>query len=187
MPDKGNGMWRSDRRAFLKVAGASVGGSVILPPGSLAAAEDDYPDLARLRRAHENAGIVSPEKTYRTMEWEFHTPPQADFRIDVEGAVKAARDAGAESLMFYTQSHWGYALYPSDWRCASPIWIMTCSGKRWNSHANTVFPRRLTTACSSTTNACSLIPIGPGLTRPERNSSCVGISPAWILLIASMS
>ena len=48
------------------------------------------------------------------MEWEFHTPPQANFQIDLEGAVKAARDAGAENLMFYTQSHWGYALYPSD-------------------------------------------------------------------------
>ena len=48
------------------------------------------------------------------MEWEFHTPAQQTFDINVEGAIAASRDAGAESLMFYTQDHWGYAFYPSD-------------------------------------------------------------------------
>ena len=48
------------------------------------------------------------------MEWEFHTPPQQTFDINLDGAIAAARDAGAESLMFYTQDHWGYAFYPSD-------------------------------------------------------------------------
>lgn len=48
------------------------------------------------------------------MEWECHTPPEGDFHINVEGALKAARDAGAESMMFYSQDHWGYAFYPSD-------------------------------------------------------------------------
>jgi Hypothetical glycosyl hydrolase 6/Beta-galactosidase trimerisation domain len=73
-----------------------------------------YPDLDRLRRAHRTAGIVSPGRTYRAMEWEFHTPPEQTFDIDVEGAIAASREAGAESLMFYTQDHWGYAFYPSD-------------------------------------------------------------------------
>jgi hypothetical protein len=114
MPDKRPNTWKPDRRTFLKVAGASAGGSALWAPKTLAGEGSGYPNIAQLRLAHERAGIISPEKTYRTMEWEFHIPPQADFRIDVEGAVKAAREAGAESLMFYTQSHWGYALYPSD-------------------------------------------------------------------------
>jgi hypothetical protein len=47
------------------------------------------------------------------MEWEFHTPPEATFNIDVNAALQAARDAGAESMMFYSQDHWGHAFYPS--------------------------------------------------------------------------
>jgi hypothetical protein len=73
-----------------------------------------YPNLARLRREHLAAGIVSPGRTYRAMEWEFHTPPEQTFDIDVEKAIAASREAGAESLMFYTQDHWGYAFYPTD-------------------------------------------------------------------------
>jgi len=47
------------------------------------------------------------------MEWESHTPPEANFDIDVEGAMKATRDAGAECVMLYTQDCWGYSFYPS--------------------------------------------------------------------------
>ncbi len=63
---------------------------------------------------HGKAALVSPLETYRMMEWECHTPPEGRFNINVEIAVGAAREAGAESLMFYTQDHWGYALYPSE-------------------------------------------------------------------------
>ncbi len=111
---------RFDRREFLKTA-AQTGAMALLPAHFIQNSEsriqnsnDDYPDLARLRLARPNSGLISPEKTYRMMEWEFHVPPEANFQIDVEGAVKAARDAGAECLMIYSQSHWGYALYPSD-------------------------------------------------------------------------
>lgn len=48
------------------------------------------------------------------MEWECHTPPEGNFDIDLEAALKAARDAGAESMMFYSQDHWGHAFYQSD-------------------------------------------------------------------------
>jgi hypothetical protein len=48
------------------------------------------------------------------MEWEFHTPARQTFDINVEAAVAASHDAGAESLMFYAQDHWGYAFYPSE-------------------------------------------------------------------------
>ena len=82
--------------------------------GIEAQAASQYPDLARLRASHENAGIISPLKTYRMMEWEFHTPPEERFNINIDGALHAARDAGAEAVMFYTQDHWGYAYYPSD-------------------------------------------------------------------------
>lgn len=72
----------------------------------------NHPALTRAQ--HENTAIVSPQKTYRMMEWEFHTPPEERFNIDIDGAMHAARDAGAEAVMFYTQDHWGYAYYPSD-------------------------------------------------------------------------
>lgn len=101
----------TDRRSFLKLAGASA----FMAPKLLAltAAKPAFPNLGQLQRQHRQAGIVSPERTYRAMEWEFHTPPQQTFDINVEGAIAASREAGAEALMFYTQDHWGYAFYPS--------------------------------------------------------------------------
>ncbi len=79
-----------------------------------------YPDLARLRAQHERAGIISPLKTYRMMEWEFHTPPEEHFNINLEAAVAAARDAGAEAMTFYTQDHWGHAYYSSEMAIRHP-------------------------------------------------------------------
>jgi hypothetical protein len=105
---------KTDRRTFLKLASAGAGGLALSNGIASAAGESAFPDLDRLRRVHRQAGLVSPERTYRAMEWEFHTPPQQTFDINLEGAIAAARDAGAESLMFYTQDHWGYAFYPSD-------------------------------------------------------------------------
>jgi len=58
--------------------------------------------------------IIPVNNTYRMMEWECHTPPQGNFEINLEAALGAARDAGAESMMFYSQDHWGYAFYQSD-------------------------------------------------------------------------
>jgi hypothetical protein len=58
--------------------------------------------------------MVPIDRTYRLMEWEFHNPPSARFDIDIEGAVKASADAGAEALTLYTQDTWGYAFYPTD-------------------------------------------------------------------------
>src|ERR1700741_2674835 len=92
-----------DRRTFLKLASASAGGIVLLNSVPFAAGETAFPDLERVRHAHRQAGLVSPERTYRAMEWEFHTPPQQTFDINLEGAIAASSDAGAESLMFYTQ------------------------------------------------------------------------------------
>ena len=106
--------YETNRRTFLKLAGASAGCLVLSSGIPSAAAEAAFPDLNRLRQEHRQAGLVSPERTYRAMEWEFHTPPQQTFDINLEGAIAAAVDAGAESLMFYTQDHWGYAFYPSE-------------------------------------------------------------------------
>ena len=100
------------RRAFVEMAGAA---GVTMAARPLPAHHGKgFPDLDRLRREHGAAGIISPARTYRAMEWEFHTPPEQTFDINVEGAIVASRDAGAESLMFYTQDHWGYAFYPSN-------------------------------------------------------------------------
>ena len=102
------------RRRFLKILGASSGAAALLPAIPTSAAAEGFPDLAQRRAAHEKRGIISPLKTYRMMEWEFHTPPEEDFKINWEDALKAARDSGAESMMFYSQDHWGHAFYPSD-------------------------------------------------------------------------
>lgn len=102
------------RRRFLKLASAGVGGATLFAGSTSAGVSPSYPDPTELPLAHKKAGIVSPEKTYRMMEWECHTPPSEDFNIDVEAAMRAAQEAGAEGLMFYAQSHWGYPLYLSD-------------------------------------------------------------------------
>jgi hypothetical protein len=100
------------RRDFFRTAGAALalGG----PAGSRATAGGDYPDRKALKLAHDQRGMIAPDRTYRMMEWECHTPPEGNFNIDVDAALKTARDAGAESMMFYSQDHWGYAFYPSD-------------------------------------------------------------------------
>ena len=105
---------KPDRRTFLKMAGAGAGEAILLNRLPAAQAQSLSPDLDQLRRAHQQAGPISPMRTYRAMEWEFHTPALQTFDINLEGAIAASREAGAEALMFYTQDHWGYAFYPSD-------------------------------------------------------------------------
>jgi hypothetical protein len=89
---------------------------MMLVPAAAAApaAEDSFPDLAALRAAHARQGIIRPDKTYRMMELSLHLPPEGEFEIDLDTVVKKARDAGAESVMFYAQDHWGYAHFTSD-------------------------------------------------------------------------
>jgi hypothetical protein len=48
------------------------------------------------------------------LEWEFHTPPEGNFDIDLDGAMRATRDAGAEGILLYTQCCWGHAYYPTN-------------------------------------------------------------------------
>jgi hypothetical protein len=112
---------KADRHTFLKIAGASTGGAALIGALPSFGVQGHYPNLAERRLAHEKAGIISPEKTYRMMEWGCHTPPQEDFNINVEGAVKAAQDAGAEGLMFYTQGHWRTRFILPMPRCATLI------------------------------------------------------------------
>ena len=101
------------RRQFLQTLGKSsvLAGSMFLPvplKKTLFAAGPTPPQSQAAIR------IVPPNKTYRMMEWECHTPPEGNFEINLEPALTAARDAGAESMMFYSQDHWGYAFYESD-------------------------------------------------------------------------
>jgi hypothetical protein len=101
------------RRQFLQTLGKSsvLAGSMFLPvplKKTLFAAGPASPQSQAATR------IVPPNKTYRMMEWECHTPPEGNFEINLEPALAAARDAGAESMMFYSQDHWGYAFYESD-------------------------------------------------------------------------
>ena len=101
------------RRKFLEVVGKSCLLSAVgVVPMPLEAAGGDA--SASLENKDAVRRIVPPNKTYRMMEWEFHTPPEGTFDIDLEAALSAAVDAGAESMMFYSQDHWGYAFYQSD-------------------------------------------------------------------------
>jgi hypothetical protein len=70
--------------------------------------------LAKLRPEHEKKGVISPGKTYRTMELSIHIPPEGKFEINLDAVVKSARDCGTETVMFYSQDHWGHALYTSN-------------------------------------------------------------------------
>ncbi|MBV8819964.1 MAG: alpha-L-fucosidase [Acidobacteriaceae bacterium] len=99
------------RRTLLQGAGAALSGAF---PSNACAAAPNYPDRRALQEAHEKGPVVPVNKTYRMMEWECHTPPEGNFDINLDHALKAARDAGAESMMFYSQDHWGYSFYPSD-------------------------------------------------------------------------
>ena len=98
------------RRTFLSAAGTLLTVPKLALPGS----SDSYPDVNKLRATHQAKGIIAPNRTCRTMEWESHTPPEGNFDINVESALKSARDAGAETMMFYSQDHWGYAFFPTD-------------------------------------------------------------------------
>ena len=110
---KGN-EFRKGRRDFLRTISAGTTAAVLLPALPASAAEEAFPSLAELRAEHEKQGMISPLKTYRMMEWEFHTPPEETFDINLEAAVSASRDSGTESQLFYTQDHWGHSFYFSD-------------------------------------------------------------------------
>jgi len=106
---------RDNRREFLQKLGAGAGAASIYPALAGASLQSTpYPNLEELRAAHQKQGKVPAIKAYRMMEWEFHTPPEATFDIDVEGAMRATRDAGAQGVLLYTQGCWGYSFYPSD-------------------------------------------------------------------------
>ncbi len=104
------------RRRFLQGLGLAATAGGILP-GHTPMAEEDragYPRLEDLIEEHRRKGIIPPGQTYRMMEWSLHFPPQGKFEFNLEKAMKLAREAGTESMLFYAQSHWGHALYPSD-------------------------------------------------------------------------
>jgi hypothetical protein len=90
--------------ALLRCGLPILGGTIVGRPPLLAAAG------SKDNKQH----VVPPNRSYRVMEWECHTPPEGNFDVNVENAVKSAHDAGAESLMLYSQDHWGYAFYPTD-------------------------------------------------------------------------
>jgi hypothetical protein len=105
----------------MKKVGAGTGAALLLPAlPALPQGSAGFPSLAERQAAHRKKGMIPANKTYRMMEWEFHSPPNANFNIDVEGALKAAREAGAESVMFYTQDHWGYCFYRSNVAVRNP-------------------------------------------------------------------
>ena len=90
-----------NRRTFFKTAAVTM--SAALPVKGVNSTQE-FPSLSQLREAHQKKGIIPPNKTYRMMEWECHTPPEGNFEVDFEEAVKAARDAGAESMMLFPGS-----------------------------------------------------------------------------------
>ena len=70
-----------NRRRFLKALSAGSGAAFLLSGVGASENKGDFPSVAERRAAHEKQGIISPEKTYRMMEWEFHTRPQENFNF----------------------------------------------------------------------------------------------------------
>lgn len=122
----------ASRREFLRVVGAASALPSLSLSSSRPADRAAYPDLDKLQAAHRQKGRIAPNKTCRMMEWESHTPPEANFEIDVEGAMKASRDAGAECVMLYTQDCWGYAFYPTKASLVHPNLTYDLFGKEVN-------------------------------------------------------
>ena len=83
----------NSRRKFLQVASSAAGAAVLVPGVHSIRVAGAYPSVTQLRARHEKAGIISPLKTYRMMEWEFHTPPEEHFNTDLDAATRAARRA----------------------------------------------------------------------------------------------
>lgn len=102
------------RRDFLETVGATLGTAMLAPAFPATASKGDYPRVAELLAEHQKKGIISPAKTYRTMEWSIHIPPEGKFNIELAPPMALTREAGAESVMLYAQDHWGYALYTSN-------------------------------------------------------------------------
>ena len=78
-----------NRRAFFQTVSAGAASALAVP----ARAADGYPDVAALQAAHQAKGIIMPNKTYRMMEWECHTPPEGNFKIDLDAFSFVARNA----------------------------------------------------------------------------------------------
>ena len=102
------------RRGFLGTVGATFGTATLAPALQGPSSRVDYPQLARLRAEHQRNGVISPAKTYRTMEWSIHIPPEGKFDINLAPAMALTRAAGAETVLLYAQDHWGYAFYTSE-------------------------------------------------------------------------
>jgi hypothetical protein len=60
----------------------------------------------------EQNGIVPPNKTYRSLEWEDQYPPSAKLDVNWPAAMQATRDTGAQCVMVYAKCEWGWAYYP---------------------------------------------------------------------------
>ncbi len=86
--------------------------------------------------------------------------PSGNFHIKVEDALKAARDAGAESMMFYSQDHWGYRSTRPKWASVTRISKVIFSAKKWRSARQTG-------------------DVGGLLLRLQFNNQCVLKHPDW--------
>jgi hypothetical protein len=114
---------KASRRDLLRIVGTAMGTSLIAQGVSQAGGTDAQTPFQWPNRkaSPANRGVVPPDKTYRMMELSLHIPPEGKFEINLEGVVTSARDAGAESLMFYSQDHGGTPRIRATSACAIPI------------------------------------------------------------------
>jgi hypothetical protein len=61
----------------------------------------------------EPKGIVLPNKTYRSLEWEDQYPPTAKLDVNWPAAMQATRETGAQCVMVYAKCEGGWAYYPT--------------------------------------------------------------------------
>ncbi len=117
------------RRSFLQFLSTGAAAALVSPRVLAGSSQSVYPELTKLLANHKKVGMISPQKTYRMMEWEFQVPPEAKFNINLEAALQASQEAGAESIMFYSQDCWGYAFYPTQVSVRHPNLTFDLYGK----------------------------------------------------------
>ncbi len=101
-----------NRRDFLRTVGSGALAGAALPILRTGAGTNPFP-LPQDQTGGQPAGIVLPNKTYRTLEWEDQYPPTTKLNVNWTAAMEATRKTSVQCVMVYAKCEWGWAYYPT--------------------------------------------------------------------------